>query len=66
MAPKGALVRPKPVSQAFKDKTKPADVRSSNISAAKGIKIDQNMLKNDNIHTKSVFSWVFYDKIGFF
>lgn len=36
MAPKSAPVRMKPVSQAFKDKSKPADVRSSNINAAKG------------------------------
>lgn len=37
MAPKGLPVKMKPVSQAFKDKSKPADVRSSNINAAKGI-----------------------------
>lgn len=36
MAPKGGLVKVKPVGQAYKDKSKPADVRSSNISAAKG------------------------------
>lgn len=36
MAPKVAPVRVKPAGQAFKDKSKPADVRSSNISAAKG------------------------------
>lgn len=39
MAPKGAPVRVKPTGQAFKDKSKPAEVRSSNISAAKGKKI---------------------------
>ncbi|XP_031628413.1 T-complex protein 1 subunit delta [Contarinia nasturtii] len=37
MAPKGGLVKVKPVSQAYKDKSKPADVRSSNISAAKAV-----------------------------
>ena len=36
MAPKGGLVKAKPVGQAYKDKSKPADVRSSNIGAAKG------------------------------
>lgn len=36
MAPKGVTVKAKPVGQAYKDKSKPADVRSSNISAAKG------------------------------
>lgn len=36
MAPKSGPVKMKPVSQAFKDKSKPADVRSSNINAAKG------------------------------
>lgn len=36
MAPKLAPVRAKPVGQAYKDKSKPADVRSSNINAAKG------------------------------
>lgn len=50
MAPKGGLVRAKPVGQAFKDKSKPADVRSSNISAAKGIKMAINLFKlNDNV-----------------
>lgn len=38
MAPKGATIKVKPAGQAFKDKSKPADVRSSNISAAKGKK----------------------------
>lgn len=38
MAPKSNLTKIKPVSQAFKDKSKPADVRSSNINAAKGKK----------------------------
>lgn len=41
MAPKGGLVKGKPISQAYKDKSKPADVRSSNISAAKGKKLDK-------------------------
>lgn len=37
MAPKGTLFsKGKPISQAFKDKSKPAEVRTSNISAAKG------------------------------
>lgn len=36
MAPKGAPAKMKPVGQAYKDKSKPADVRSSNINAAKG------------------------------
>lgn len=36
MAPKGGPVKAKPIGQAYKDKSKPADVRSSNISAAKG------------------------------
>lgn len=36
MTPKGGLVKAKPVGQAYKDKSKPADVRSSNINAAKG------------------------------
>lgn len=39
MAPKSAPVKVKPTGQAFKDKSKPADVRSSNIQAAKGIYI---------------------------
>lgn len=43
MAPKGAILRPKPVGQAFKDKSKPADVRMSNINAAKG----ENKKSND-------------------
>lgn len=43
MAPKGGLVKGKPIGQAFKDKSKPADVRSSNISAAKGKKLDKLM-----------------------
>lgn len=37
MAPKGGQVKLKPVGQAFKDKSKPADVRLSNIGAAKGM-----------------------------
>lgn len=36
MVIKGGPVKTKPVGQAYKDKSKPADVRSSNISAAKG------------------------------
>lgn len=43
MAPKGGQVKLKPVSQAFKDKSKPADVRSSNINAAKGMPIRINL-----------------------
>lgn len=47
MAPKGLPVKMKPISQAFKDKSKPADVRSSNINAAKGkfFEIIQNLFK---------------------
>lgn len=41
MAPKGGPVKMKPVGQAYKDKSKPADVRSSNISAAKGKKVEK-------------------------
>lgn len=47
MAPKGGPVKIKPVGQAYKDKTKPADVRSSNISAAKGKK-NAKKLQNNN------------------
>lgn len=36
MAPKANFVPVKPKGQAFKDKSKPADVRLSNIQAAKG------------------------------
>lgn len=36
MAPKAASIMAKPKGAAFKDKSKPADVRSSNINAAKG------------------------------
>lgn len=36
MAPKSVAAKLKPVGQAYKDKTKPDDVRSSNIQAAKG------------------------------
>lgn len=36
MAPKAGTVARKPVGQAFKDKSKPQDVRLSNIHAAKG------------------------------
>lgn len=47
MAPKGGPVKAKPIGQAYKDKSKPADVRTSNISAAKGNKmnIDANSMK---------------------
>lgn len=45
MAPKGGSVKVKPVSQAYKDKSKPADVRSSNISAAKGKENDEETMK---------------------
>lgn len=44
MAPKGAPAKMKPVGQAYKDKSKPADVRSSNINAAKGIYLNGNCL----------------------
>lgn len=36
MAPKTGFSATKPSGQAFKDKSKPADVRSSNINAARG------------------------------
>lgn len=36
MAPKAGLAKTKPQGQAYKDKSKPAEVRSSNIQAAKG------------------------------
>lgn len=39
MAPKAKTVSFKPKAQAFKDKSKPTDVRLSNIQAAKGKKI---------------------------
>lgn len=61
MAPKSAAFKPKPVGQAFKDKSKPADVRSSNISAAKGKKSKKSMkirlqlinsIKNSVFNTK--------------
>lgn len=35
MAPKAVAMK-KPQGQAYKDKSKPADVRASNINAAKG------------------------------
>lgn len=38
MAPKAAAVNIKPTAKAFKDKSKPTDVRLSNIQAAKGEK----------------------------
>lgn len=37
MAPKTGFAKLKPAGQAFKDKSKPADVRSSNINAARGM-----------------------------
>lgn len=45
MAPKGGLVKGKPISQAYKDKSKPADVRSSNINAARGKEFRKKMIK---------------------
>lgn len=36
MAPKATIARARPQGQAYKDKSKPAEVRSSNINAAKG------------------------------
>lgn len=42
MAPKGATLKMKPVGQAYKDKSKPADVRTSNINAAKGNYFNEN------------------------
>lgn len=55
MAPKGGLVKAKPVSQAYKDKSKPADVRSSNINAAKG----KEYQKINKIPTKSLWYFMF-------
>ncbi|GAB0091315.1 T-complex protein 1 subunit delta [Sergentomyia squamirostris] len=37
MAPKNQLVRAKPQASAYKDKSKPADIRLSNINAAKAV-----------------------------
>lgn len=45
MAPKGGLVKTKPISQAYKDKSKPADVRSSNINAARGKEFWKKLIK---------------------
>lgn len=39
MAPKTGFAKLKPAGQAFKDKSKPADVRSSNINAARGMSL---------------------------
>jgi len=39
MAPKAKSVNIKPTAKAFKDKSKPTDVRLSNIQAAKGKKM---------------------------
>lgn len=46
MAPKVTPARLKPVGQAYKDKSKPADVRSSNINAAKGKMRNNNSIEN--------------------
>lgn len=54
MAPKGGPVKIKPVGQAYKDKSKPADVRSSNISAAKGKKMHKNY-KNFNENRNDIW-----------
>lgn len=51
MAPKGVPLKMRPVGQAFKDKSKPADVRSSNINAAKGKNYEK--LFNKNTRTPS-------------
>lgn len=51
MAPKGAPAKLKPVGQAYKDKSKPTDVRSSNINAAKG-KICNNYIFHGNCFAK--------------
>lgn len=51
MAPKGAPAKLKPVGQAYKDKSKPTDVRSSNINAAKG-KICNNHIFKENCLVK--------------
>lgn len=52
MAPKGAPAKLKPVGQAYKDKSKPTDVRSSNINAAKG-KICNNYIFHGNCFAKT-------------
>lgn len=41
MAPKAKSVSIKPQAKAFKDKSKPTDVRMSNIQAAKGKKCEK-------------------------
>lgn len=45
MAPKATPAKLKPVGQAYKDKSKPADVRSSNINAAKGKMRNNNLIE---------------------
>lgn len=45
MAPKATPAKLKPVGQAYKDKSKPADVRSSNINAAKGKMRNHNLIE---------------------
>ena len=62
MAPKGGLVRAKPVGQAYKDKSKPADVRSSNINAARGKEIHKKWTKFDENHIDFKSLRVFNDK----
>lgn len=49
MAPKAKTVGIKPKAQTFKDKSKPTDVRLSNIQAAKGKKI-YNKSENTQVH----------------
>lgn len=51
MAPKAKTVGIKPKAQTFKDKSKPTDVRLSNIQAAKGKKM-YNKSKNTPDHHK--------------
>lgn len=61
MAPKGGPVKTKPVGQAYKDKSKPADVRTSNISAAKGKKmpkLPKNSIKNVPSYFRYEFSTI--------
>lgn len=62
MAPKGGLVKAKPIGQAYKDKSKPADVRSSNINAAKGKKFEKKWIKFNENHNDVWCLCVFYDE----
>lgn len=62
MAPKGGLVKAKPIGQAYKDKSKPADVRSSNINAARGKEIHKKLTKFDENHIDFKCLCIFNDE----